>query len=155
MSETSILDPVIVNACAIAAACASATGTAGIPADATARHVRAASKEYSARGSRRHHWYRMVLRNGAFEYFADRPLERANFRASERRDTVRGYVYDGEILVQHDHGGPVDAAYLVVHHVDEDGDEVPVVECKLARVRTGLRVTLPNGVEIDVPNPRK
>jgi hypothetical protein len=60
-------------------------------------------------------------------------------------------VWPGEIVIQHDRGGPIDAAYLVV-----DEDQKPLIQCRLGRTRDGqLRITLPDGREIVRPNPRR
>jgi hypothetical protein len=114
------------------------------------RKVRAAHKDYNSRGRCREHWYRMVWRAGEWRYLGDRRLAAGTFLASDRHDTVWDEVWPGEIVIQHDRGGPIDVAYLVVDQ------EKPLVQCGIGRTRDGqLRVTLPDGRSLLRPNPRR
>jgi hypothetical protein len=140
MSET-VLSEQAAMACKVAA---------GGPADpgATGRKLAAAHKDLNAKG-RGPWWYRMVWRGGSWQYFSEERLPAGTFRAAERRATVYGEVYPGELVCSHDKGGPLDdEVYL------ETGTEL--VECKVTKRRDGqLAVTLPDGVEVLRPNPRK
>jgi hypothetical protein len=141
--DTTTLSPAILAACEIAA-------TDGTPPDEP-REIRAAYKDYNARGRCREHWFRMVWRGGAWQYLGDRRLASGNFRASERHDMVMAEVWPGELVVQHDRGGPIDAAYLVY-----DGGDRSLARCDLGRTRDGqLRITLPDGRQVVRPNPRR
>jgi hypothetical protein len=93
----------------------------------------------------------MVWRNDQWEYFARERLSPVGIRAATRHQTVYGDVWPGEVLVQHDHGGPVDTAWLVV-----DNKEKPIVACEFRPTRDGrLKITLPDGRAIERPNPRR
>jgi hypothetical protein len=133
----------VLEACEIAA-------TGAEPPDRP-QNVRAAHCDYSARGRRREHWYRMVWRDNQWQYYARERLVRVGMLASTRHQTVYGTVWPGEILVQHDHGGPVDVAWLVVDHPKEC-----LVRCELSVTRRGeLKITLPDGRTVVRPNPRR
>lgn len=133
-------------------ACDIATGRAE-PDEATESYsIRAAHKDYNARGSCREHWYRMVWRGG-WQYFGDGRLPTANFLASDRRASVMGDVFPGEVVIGHDRGGPIDLAWLVT--CDAEDPAKPLRKCQLARVRAGLKLTLPDGSEIVRPDPRQ
>jgi hypothetical protein len=116
---------------------------------AQARRIRAAHKDYSAKGRRREHWFRMVWRNGSWQYFGDRRLANGTFYAADRHDTVRGDVWDGELVAQHDRGGAVTDVYMIVDHPDGE-----LMSLTFARRSGRLLVTLPDGEELDLPDPR-
>jgi len=145
MTETMISDRVRL-------ACDIATGK--VPADPAApgKQITAAYKDLSCKG-RGPWWYRMVYRNGGWTYFSDERLPMGTFRASERRATVHGEVYPGEIVVNHDKGGPVDIACLVCGP-DEEGRVLEHVE--FSKRRDGnLCFVLPDGSEVVLSNPRR
>lgn len=116
--------------------------------------VKGAHKDYSARGSCRAHWFRMVLRGGQWTYVSDEYLPSGNFRASERHATVYGEVYEGELCVTHDRGKGVDSiAHLMT--VDPSDDSLEMIDCKVVKSRDGnLRIHLPSGDVVVAPNPR-
>lgn len=108
-----------------------------------------AKKEYSARGARRQHWYRMAWRGGEWTYIGERRLSAGNFLANERNDSTSGDVYEGEVCITHDHGGPTDREALLVAR---DGE---TYECPVTILRGGkIRIDLPDGTSIERPNPR-
>lgn len=118
--------------------------------------IRAARCDYSARGSRREHWYRMVWRGGEWQYLGDRRLGPVGLRADTRHQTTYGHVWPGELLVTHDRGGPVDGAWVVRAVADGTDLSKCLVRCEVARTRSGdLRITLPDGRTLDRPNPRR
>jgi hypothetical protein len=120
-----------------------------MPEDEAPLRIRGASKDYSARGSCREHWYRMVLRCGEWRYFSDGRLPAGNYLASDRQATTKGDVWIGELIVQHDRGGPINRAYLVT-----GGDE-NIVTCPVAARRGGgLSITLPDGTVVATPSAR-
>lgn len=134
-------------------ACAIATGEARDPA-ANAIPVRAAYRNLNSKGNGAE-WYRMVYRNGQFTYFSDGRMPTGKFLASERRVTLLGDVYAGEIVVEHDRGGPVNDVMLVCDpFTDSDGDARKFVSLKWSKQRNGIRAILPTGASITVPNPR-
>jgi hypothetical protein len=135
----------------VAIACAIAKGEMAAPEGAFVR-VRAAYADYNARGRRRAHWYRMVYQPGAagWEYFAEDRLKPVGMLAATRHQTVYGDVMLGDIVAQHDHGGPVDVIYLVVGDNDE-----PLKKCEFARRNGELRITLPDGTVIRKTDPRR
>lgn len=121
-------------------------------ADERLYRVVAAAKNYSARGRRRYHWYRLVWRAGKWVYFSERPLARGTLRAVERRDSVEGVVVLGELIAQHDHGGPVTSVWLVT---GPNGDRKALWPCEFVRFNGQLRIQLPDGARVDLPDPRR
>jgi hypothetical protein len=117
--------------------------------DAPAITVRAAHKDYSARGSRRAHWFRMVWRNGTWMYVTDKRLPGNGLRASERNATIYGDVFPGEVLVIHDLGESLDELAKLV--VAQDN----YVACPIRTTRAGIEISLPDGSVLKRPNPRK
>lgn len=112
--------------------------------------IRAAHKDYSARGSRREHWYRMVWIDGTWQYFAERKLASANYLASDRHDTAKGDVEPGDLICQHDHGGKVDLMYVVT-----DSEDV-LVRLPFSRRGGELRVSFPFEEKPRIlPDPRR
>lgn len=137
----------------VAKACAIAVGEEQSDPDAVGKQVCAAYKDLNAKG-RGPWWYRMVWRNGAWTYFSDERLPMGTFLASDRRASVMGDLFLGELVCQHDKGGPIDVAYLVVM---EDGDSAhgKLQICPFRKRRDGqLVITLPDGREVTRPNPR-
>lgn len=136
----------------IAAACDIATGRTPADPSAPGEHITGAKKDLNAKG-RGPEWYRMVYRGGSWRYVSDERLPSGTYLASDRRATVRGEVYPGEIVAQHDRGQPVDLMYLVCRP-DDQGTRL--VDCAFRRRRDGdLAVTLPDGSEIVLPDPRR
>jgi hypothetical protein len=114
----------------------------------TPLQIVAARKDYSARGRCREHWYRLAWRGGEWRYLGDRRLAVGRFLAADRHDAVDADVWPGELIVEHDRGGPIRAAYLVT--------EEELMRCELRRTRDGqLRITLPDGRDVVRPNPRR
>lgn len=115
---------------------------------AVAHLVKAASRDINSRGKVLHRWYRMVYRDGQWRYFAEEREPRGTFLAAERRWVSGGYVYAGELVCQHDYGGPV----VAMCEVGPDGtlNEVP-----FRVVRSGLAVTRMDGTEVILPDPRR
>jgi hypothetical protein len=126
-----------------------AAGRAAIPDDAEPQQIRVASKDYNARGRCREHWYRVALRGGEWVYF-EGSLPVGNYLAADRRATLHGDVYVGELIAQHDRGGPIDVVYLVT-----GGDDVIQILEWRKRRDGQLAITLPDGTEVLAPNPRK
>jgi hypothetical protein len=144
MGETTISDRVK-SACDIAA------GRAEAAPDATGTRITGSKKDLNAKG-RGPEWHRMVYRSGSWRYVSDERLPRGDFRASDRRATVYGEVYPGEIVAQHDRGCPLDSAWLACGP-DEDGKVL--VACDFRRRRDGkLTFVLPDGSEVVTTNPR-
>lgn len=136
----------------IAAACDIAAGRTPADPAAPSRRITGAKKDKNARG-RGPEWYRMVWRGGSWRYVSDERLPSGNFLAADRRATVYGEVYEGEVCVDHDRGGPVSDAYLVCR--PDEGGKV-LADCTFARRRDGqLAITLPDGSVILTPDPRK
>jgi hypothetical protein len=141
-------------AAALAEACARARGESPIPGDeAPVGRITAARKEYSARGRCQEHWFRMRWSGNQWEYLGERIGGPGGFRASERRQASFADVWTGDLLAQHDRGGPINAVFIVVPKSIE-ADNLAV--CKFVRTRDGnLRITLPDGSVITRPNPRR
>lgn len=140
------------NATLTALACDIATGAVKPPEDIIGMSIRGGHKDLNAKG-RGPWWYRMVLRNGAWTYFCEDRLPMGTFLAGDRRCSVRGDVYLGEVVAQHDKGGPVDAMYLIAPNVADNNMLCPVPFRK--RKDGKFVVTLPDGREVVVSNPRK
>jgi hypothetical protein len=135
----------------VQAACDVAAGkTPADPAEA-GRPITGAKKDLNSKG-RGDQWYRMVYRGGAWRYVSNDRLPNGSFLASDRRASVSGEVFVGEIVVQHDRGGPVDAAWIVC---PPSADGKVLVRVEFARRRDGsLGITLPDGSELVLPDPR-
>lgn len=148
MTSTTTINPLVQSACEIA------TGRVEGEPNAKAVRVVGAKKDLNCKG-RGPQWYRLVLRNGEWQYVSSDRLPSGSFRAAERRAQVHGDAYHGELTITHDRGADVDdTAYLIV--VDpsvEDGWYM--VDCPVARTRAGLEITLPDGTIIRAANPRK
>jgi hypothetical protein len=128
-------------------ACAIATGEAQPDPSANAIGIRAAAKDLNAKGNGPI-WYRMVWRGGRWSYFASERLPSGNYLAADRRATVHGDVYPGELVCQHARGEQVDAVWIVRAH------EKPLRKVEFTRTRDGLRVQLPTGAMLTLPDPR-
>lgn len=139
---------------AIITACSIATGERTDPA-ATAIHVRAAKRDLNAKGNGPE-WYRMVWRSGKWSYFSTNRMPAGKFLAAERRVTLYGDAYAGEILAEHPRGGEVTQMWLVTDpHPGENSDTVTLRKIDHVRQRDGLRVILPTGASITLPDPRR
>lgn len=142
--ETTAVPPHVQTACNIA------TGKVSADPAAEAISIVGAKKDLNSKG-RGPEWYRMVWRNGVWQYVSSDRLPRGNFLASDRRASVYGDVFVGEVIVGHDRGAKVDCAYLVV-----DG-ETALTALALPKPRRdgSLAIKLPDGSELVLPNPRK
>lgn len=134
-------------------ACMLATGRVGQEAGAKpAGRITAAHKDLNAKG-RGAWWYRMVWRSGTWEYYSDERLPMGTFLAHDRRATVQGDVWAGEIIVTHDKGSGLDSGGYLVCTPDADGKVL--VEITWTKRRDGnLVFAMPDGSEIVTPNPR-
>lgn len=135
-------------------ACTIATGEARDPS-ANAISVRAAHRDLNCKG-RGTEWFRMVLRDGSFRYFSDERMPAGRFLASERHVTLHGDVYAGEIVIEHDRGGPVSQVWLAVdpHPSPTTGKVVKLIKIEWSKQRDGIRCILPTGASVTVANPR-
>lgn len=114
--------------------------------------IRAAHKDYSARGRCRQHWYRMVYRDGAWSYFARDRLSRGAYYAADRHQTVYGDVRAGEYVCEHNHGAGVDTVYRVAH-APEDPSK-PLIALQFHTL--GDKLIIRDGDrEVTLPNPRR
>lgn len=130
-------------------ACQIAAGEPG--SEEPVKKITGAKRDLNAKGNGSE-WYRMVWRSGQWRYVSDERLPPGRFLARERRCSVQGEVYEGEIVVQHDRGKPVDRAYLVCQP-NEAGSVLE--ELPFKKLRSGeLRIALPNGTQVDRPDPR-
>ena len=133
-------------------ACDIAIGIAVPDPDETGTRIQAAHKYLNAKG-KGPWWYRMVYRNDSWEYFSEDRLPAGVFLASDRRATVYGDVFIGELVCQHDRGSKVDVISLIAADVAGGIDLLDVPFCTS---RNGqLVLTLPDGRKMTVPNPRK
>lgn len=138
----------------VARACEVAAGLPRLPEEEKLYRIRGAEKDLNAKG-RGPWWYRLVWRDGAWEYVSQDRLPTGTYLARDRRATVYGNVMLGEIVVQHDRGGPIDAAYLVApSEASEDGKTI-LRKIELKRFRGQLIITLPDGRGLELPDPRK
>lgn len=135
-------------------ACDIATGRKSAP-NSDGVTIVGAKKDLNCKGNGPQ-WYRMVYRSGSWQYVSDERLPNGNYLASDRRATVSGEVYHGEIIVSHDRGSPVDAAWLARRpKPDGDGKWLIALPCPTKRRDSRLVFTLPDGGVIDLPDPRK
>ena len=135
----------------VAVACGIARGECQADPNARAVRIRGGHKDLNAKG-RGPWWFRMAYRSGSWTYFSDERLSAGTFLASDRRQTVHGDVFPGELICQHDRGGPVDAMYLIV---EDEKPKDALVSVEFRKRRDGmLVVTLPDGSEVIVSNPR-
>lgn len=117
--------------------------------------ITGAKKDLNCKG-RGPQWYRMVWRPGSWQYVSSDRLPAGNFLASDRRASVSGEVYHGEIVVSHDRGSPVDAAWLIRRPAEGgDGKWMKAIDCPTKRRDGQLVFVLPDGTKIDLPNPRE
>lgn len=143
--EVKTIDPIVQNACDVAA------GRVSENEDDSGTKVIGACKDLNVKGNGPH-WYRMVYRKARWRYVSDERLPQGSFRAAERRAKVYGEVFPGEITVDHDYGGQVDDACLVIAP-NPDGC---LLEIKFSRNRKGeLVFILPDGSKVVLPDPRK
>lgn len=153
MSETDVLDELYV-----AEACRRAAGEEEVPAEEPLISVLAAKRDISARGMVRERWYRLALTPGSQEpprYFSREREPWGMVRAADRHWEGWGEVPAGTVLLQHDYGGPVQRAKLVVR-APEERLGYRLVTCGLIRRADGqLGITLPGGQQIVLPDPRR
>lgn len=130
-------------------ACDIAAGRAAADPSAPGKRIRAAHKNLNCKG-RGDHWFRMVLRGSRWSYFSEERLPAGSFLAADRRCTVYGEVFSGELVCQHDKAKGVDAVWLAC----EPESSSALEECTFRKRRDGrLAVTLPDGTEVVVDNP--
>lgn len=148
MTEKTELEPRTQAACDIAA------GRAQPDDDADAIEIIGAKKDKNAKGNGPE-WYRMVLRDGSWRYVSDDRLPAGNYLASERRASVKGDVFPGELVAVHDRGAPVESVWLVESLTEGESGSDCLRQCDFTKKRGGkLKVTLPDGTEITVADPR-
>lgn len=88
------------------------------------------------------HWYRVVWRYGGWKSCAHGDLA-----SNTSCYVMYGRVWPGELIAQHDHGGPVTSVWLVT-------DTNPLEPCTFTRRGDGtLCITLPDGREVKRPDP--
>lgn len=134
-------------------ACDLAAGRTPADPSAEGHRIIGAEKDLNCKG-RGPQYYRMVYRDGSWQYVSDDRLPSGAFRASDRRAKVFGVVFVGEIVASHDRGAQIGVAYLVVSPNPEEGGVLQKIGIK-ARRDGQLAFTLPDGSEIVTPNPRK
>lgn len=145
MSEETTLETRIQTACDIA------SGKTPTDPAASGAKIRGGYKDLNSKGSGPE-WYRMVYRNG-WTYVSEERLPNGSYRASDRRATVYGEVFPGEIVVGHNRGGPVDTAWLI-SSPNEKGEVLN--EIQFRKRRDGqLTFVLPDGTEVTLSNPRR
>jgi len=110
--------------------------------------VRAAYNN-NVEGRKREHWYRLVWRDGAWSYYAEGRLP------PDRRASVFGDVWEGELVAQHDRGGGVNAVYLARWGSGEVNGPMFLVDLDFRRVKGELLIALPDGSQIKRPDPRR
>jgi hypothetical protein len=114
--------------------------------------IRAASKDYNARGRCRHHWYRMLWSGNDWQYFGNGKLPNGTYLAADRCATIYGDAQTGDIVCQHDKGGKIDNVYMVV----ENGEKLVVEDLPFRRRLGKLYVIVPfEEKEREFPDPRK
>lgn len=133
-------------------ACDIATGKIPAPDHDSPRNVVGAKKDLNSKGNGPE-WFRMVYRNGSWRYVSDDRLPSGKFLASDRRATVYGEVFAGEIIAGHDRGGQIDSAWIVMAEPDAAGKNLKAITA--TKQRDGqLAFALPDGSKVVLPNPR-
>ena len=136
----------------IQTACDIATGKTQSDPSEQGTSILGAKKDLNSKG-RGDHWYRMVYRNGSWQYVSTDRLPSGQFLASDRKATVHGDVYIGEIVVQHDRGGPVDTAWIIT--APDPTTKAVKVDVTFTKRRDGnVGITLPDGSKLVLSNPR-
>lgn len=144
------------NGCAVLedrlkVACDIVCGRAAADPSEEGKVITGAKKDLNAKG-KGPEWYRMVWRSGCWQYVSSDRLPSGNFRASDRRASVSGPVYTGEIVAGHDRGGQIDIAWVIC---PPDADGKVMVSIEFKKRRDGqLEFSLPSGDKILTPNPR-
>lgn len=135
---------------------ARAKGEQGIPDEEAPIVIAGAHCDYSARGSCRAHWFRMVWRNDSWQYISSR-LAAVGMNSGTRHQTTKGEVWVGEIIASHDRGKPIDAVALIVNRPANAADAAGrILWLDFSRRRDGhLSVTLPDQTKLVLPDPRK
>lgn len=133
------------------AECRRARGLEAIPDEEAPISILGALCDYSARGSRRAHWFRLVCRAGSWSYLSAH-LRPVSARASDRHQGSYGNAWAGELLAQHDRGADIDHIWLVTTDPDN-----PLLQCEFSRRRDGqLSILLPDsGSPLVLPDPRR
>lgn len=135
----------------VQAACDVAAGRTQADDAATGTRITGAKKDLNAKG-RGPQWYCMVYRNRSWQYVSTDRLPSGTFLAADRRAEVYGEVYPGEIVVQHDRGSAVDAAWLVAA---PNAEGKCLTKITFTKRRSGdLAFTLPDGSEVVLSDPR-
>ena len=143
------LKPVI--SARIQAACDLATGRRPTDDAIVGTRITGAKKDLNAKG-RGPQWYRMVYRNRSWQYVSSERLPSGNFLAADRRAEVYGEVYPGEIVVQHERGGPVDGAWLVA---SPNTEGKCLIKITFRKRRDGnMTFILPDDSEVVLSDPR-
>lgn len=149
------LDPIVLDACLIA------VGERGTDEQAASHRCWAAKRDVNARGNGGES-YRRVLRAGAeaWEWLSIGRLPRGTFLASDRRYTITGDGYRGDLLAAYSRGlrggrsegrATLDEIRLVVGA--HSGERVSVA-CRHTRRRDGrYDVILPSGHSLTVASP--
>ena len=132
-------------------ACDIAAGRVEADPNTLGIHALAAKKDLNAKGNGPW-WYRMVYRNKSWTYFSSDRLPSGSYRASDRRASIYGDVYPGEIMVQHDRGKAIDQAWLILEMNDKEEWRE---EIQFSKRRDGnLVFDLPDGSKAVLSNPR-
>ena len=147
----SVLSPRLTNACLVAA------GTEPADPAATGIQIRAGYRDLNCKMSGEE-WHRMVYRDAKWSYYSDERIPSRGIRASERKCITHGEVFHGELVCQHYIGKPVDAVYLIADQKEIWNSNSPkqIHSVEFVKQRDGnLRITLPDGKKVILPNPRK
>lgn len=132
-------------------ACEIATGRAEADSAEEGTVITGALKDLNSKGNGPQ-WYRMVYRSGSWQYVSTERLPNGSFRASDRRASVSGTVYTGELVISHDRGSPMDAAWLICEPNAEG--KVMVGITFASRRDRRITFTLPDGSVVVLANPR-
>lgn len=146
---------------AVRLACDLATGTLMDPT-ASAIRARGAWRDLNAKGNGTESYRRALSPGGAWRFVSRDRLPRGTFRAADRKATVYGDVYAGDLLADFDrslrggrstgeaqHDGKIG---LVIGH-DANG-ELAIRWLDCARQKDGtVRVILPTGAHLTIASP--
>ena len=140
---------------ALVVACDIASGKVEPDPAANAISIKGAWGSWNSRGTKGDTSYRMVWRDGKWIYFTEGRLLKNKWNG-KLEGRCMGDVYEGEIVCEHSHAAQVDSVYLMIGEADpDDGTWGAITRLTFTRARDGLRVQLPTGAMVTLPDPRK
>lgn len=123
-------------------------------AEVTTIEIMAAVVDYSSKGNMLNHWFRMVYRDGAWEYFAERKATAPTYGAASRNQKIKGTVRSGELVLKHNYKGGVTEIGLASTGWEGRKSWEDLQPCTFKASGRELVITMPDGSTVTAPNPR-